>query len=79
MFQVSVLRLPHTTVTQHLSPLRLLFGVDEVRTMLEKANIFLDVWFTGGDFAMAALDQINAAVRRRNLCFILEKAPVFIL
>lgn len=75
-FEITV---PHRKVKQHLSPLRLLFGADEVRSMFEKANIFLDVWFTGGDFAMAALDQINAAVRRRNLCFVLEKVPVLIV
>ena len=44
---------------------RSFFGAEEVKGKLQAACFCLDSFFTGADFPSVALEQIDAAVRRR--------------
>lgn len=50
-----------------LYPMRRLLGPDIVIDALRTHCIHIDSWFTGCDFPHFALEQIAAAVRRRQL------------
>ena len=53
--------------SQFVSKLRTLFGPEEVEATLRDKCVYLDTWFTGGDFAGAALEQLKSAIKRRTL------------
>ena len=73
LFQTWFLPLPILALAMILC--RIFYGADEVKAKFQQAKFHMDVWFTGGDFAGAALEQINTAVRRRTLVQILAQFP----
>ena len=55
-------------MSKHLQ-VRLLLGPEEVASRLKEQKFFIDTFFTGGDFASFALQQIGKAIERRSLSF----------
>ena len=47
--------------------LRWLFGRDHLERQLRGRRTYIDVWFTGGDFAAVALGQLASAIERKPL------------